>query len=403
MTQIYNAGIPVQAYSIQQKRTNSPQTPVNFKAGRDEFIRNVQNRQSDFTKIMEERQKEQNKAKRKQKWMSALQIGALVSTIALAGFFIWQGTRGNKKAMDDAANALTDVKIDWTKFDDKTKVASLDSETTADIVRNKFRSLIDLTNLSDAKKAWSGMKDRSRLYYMYGESGVGKTYAVQQLAQEMGAEYTCIKYGDLGSPYKDAGSMKILNLFRNIANTASENPGKKYVVCIDEIDSLLRTVGGHSSDEAAKARGSVLTGMDELVKKCKNVTLVATSNYHPDSKLIDKASMRRFNKGKIEVPLPNRTQAKALLKMYLGKVGAIDDKFYSSKEFSEFVDELVTGKYANGEIQNIAEGAADDFAAHISKVADGELSKHPFKLDFLRKARESLGQAAAISNETMRV
>ena len=101
MTQIYNAGIPVQAYSIQQKRTNSPQTPVNFKAGRDEFIRNVQNRQSDFTKIMEERQKEQNKAKRKQKWTSALQIGALVSTIALAGFFIWQGTRGNKKAVSD--------------------------------------------------------------------------------------------------------------------------------------------------------------------------------------------------------------------------------------------------------------------------------------------------------------
>ena len=143
--------------------------------------------------------------------------------------------------------------------------------------------------------------------------------------------------------------------------------------------------------------------MDEIVEKCKNVTVIATSNYHPDGKLIDKASMRRFNKGKIHVPLPDKIQTKALLKMYLKDVGAIKDDFYNSHEFTSFVDELVSGKYANGEIQNIAENAADDFASSLVKLTDEEAQKAIFKVDFLRKGKELVGQAAAITNETMRV
>ena len=364
----------------------------------------------------------QNEAKKKDKWQKAgtlAQIGlaAAFVTMAITGLLKHKYEKAMLKAQGEyfrnAANggnrveeelkALTDVAISWTKFDDKNKVAPLTSETTSKEVKNKLIDLLNISNLSDIKKQVSGMKDRTRLFFLYGESGVGKTYVAKQFAQEAGAEYMCIKYGDIGSPYKDAGSMKILNMFKNVIKDAQANPNKKYVLCVDEIDALIRSVGGMEGAEASKARSSVLTGMDEIVEKCKNVTVIATSNYHPDGKLIDKASIRRFNKGRIHVPLPDKTQTKALLKMYLKNIGAIKEEFYNTPEFTKFVDELVNGKYANGEIQNIAENAADEFAATLVKLTDEQAQKAEFKVDFLKKGKELIGQAAAITNETMRV
>ena len=85
-----NVGVPMQAYGVQQKQGNY-QSPVNFKAGHDEFVRS-----DEMSRLMAERQKQQKKAEREQKGMKWLQVGALISSIALAGFFIWQGTKGRK-------------------------------------------------------------------------------------------------------------------------------------------------------------------------------------------------------------------------------------------------------------------------------------------------------------------
>lgn len=364
----------------------------------------------------------QKDANKKDKWQKAgviAQIGLAVAFVTMAVTSLlkhryekamlkaqteyFSNSANGSNRVEEELKALTDVAIKWTKFGDKNKVASLTSETTSKEVKNKLMDLLNISNLSDIKKQVSGTKDRTRLFFLYGESGVGKTYVAKQFAQEAGAEYMCIKYGDIGSPYKDAGSMKILNMFKNVIKDAQANPNKKYVLCVDEIDALIRSVGGMEGVEASKARSSVLTGMDEIVEKCKNVTVIATSNYHPDGKLIDKASMRRFNKGKIHVPLPDKTQTKALLKMYLKNVGAIKEEFYNTPEFTKFVDELVNGKYANGEIQNIAENAADEFAATLVKLTDEQALKAEFKVDFLRKGKDLIGQAAAITNETMRV
>ena len=311
-----------------------------------------------------------------------------------------EAIKQGKNRVEDELKQLTDVAINWVKFEGKNRVAPLSSETTSKEVQKELTNLLKLSNLSDVKKQLSGTKNRTRLFFLWGESGVGKTYVAKQFAQESGAEYVCIKYGDIGSPYKDAGSMKILNMFKNIIKDAQANPDKKYVVCIDEIDALIRAVTGLEGAEASKARSSVLTGMDEIVEKCKNVTVIATSNYNPNGNMIDKASMRRFNKGKIEVPLPDKIQTKALLKMYLKDVGIITDDFYKTPEFNSFVDELVNGKYSNGEIQNIAENAGEVYGAVIEPMTDEAAKATKFLVDYLRKGKEIVGQAAAISNHT---
>ena len=70
----------------------------------------------------------------------------------------------------------------------KNKVADLTSKTTSPKVRKELGDLVQLSKMSDKAKQWAGVNDRSRLYYMFGESGVGKTYAVKQYAQEMGVD-----------------------------------------------------------------------------------------------------------------------------------------------------------------------------------------------------------------------
>ena len=70
-----NVGMPIQAYGVQQKQSNY-QTPVNFKAGRDEFVRS-----DDMSRMMAEREKEQKNAMSKQKMMTGVQVtGLRIST-----------------------------------------------------------------------------------------------------------------------------------------------------------------------------------------------------------------------------------------------------------------------------------------------------------------------------------
>jgi len=82
---------------------------INFKAGEvDQFLRSQSgdnkgrpsavprrmSQQDMMAQMMMERQKEQKKAKRKQNWMSALQVAGILSTIAFVGFMIGHFTRG---------------------------------------------------------------------------------------------------------------------------------------------------------------------------------------------------------------------------------------------------------------------------------------------------------------------
>ena len=144
-----------------------------------------------------------------------------------------------------------------------------------------------------------------------------------------------------------------------------------------------------------------------LRKKCKNITFITTSNYHPKNGQVDEIALRRFNK-QIEVPLPDKEQISALLEMYLKeveKIGAvIETDFLKTKELSRFADKLQNEGYSNGEIELIVQEAASLFKASLKGVPDSELkTKHPFTVEFLEKAIKMKGQAASKTNKLMDV
>lgn len=326
-------------------------------------------------------------------------LGSIAKLAALTGL---RGKGG--KSPEDAYSI---AKVLWDDFKDKKNaVADLDSKTTSKPLREALNKIIDATGLSQKAKEWAGSaNDKAEIMYLYGHGGTGKSYVAKQYAQKIGAIFTCVKYPDLGSPFKDAASMKISDLFDNIIKTANEHKDRKIVVCIDEIDAVMRKVNEQSTlaEETAKSRAAVLTGLDKIKEQCENVTVIATSNYHPKNGIVDPIALRRFN-NKIEVPLGDEEQNIELLSMYLKNLGALKNTDITKKsEYKSFAKKLKSEGYSNGEIELIAKEAAKAFSASLKGVADSDLHKHPFKVKFLEDAKKMVGEASSKTNKLMDV
>jgi len=375
---------------------------VNFRANNDNSRKQAAPYNNQYAnaqlQMMQQREKEQKRQK-------GLNTAALIVTIgagiAIIGSFISpRGARGAK----DAAEAINKVDIVWKDMKNaKNKVAPLDSPTTNRSLQEEFKKLIDNSNLSQKAKDWSGYKDSSELIFLYGYGGTGKTYVAEQYAQEIGAIFTKIKYPDLGSIYKDAASIRVNNLFKEVTEFANKNPDRQIVLCLDEVDALIRKVdeSSHGKEEASKVRAAVLTGIDELKQNTKNVRVVMTSNYHPESGVIDDVIKRRLNKN-IEVKLPDAPQMKALFEMYLKDIKAISPEFYNSAEFKSFIDSMVKDGYSSGEVDVIAHEASSIFSSKLKGVPDDQIEKYKFSMEYLKKAKELKGQAASKTNDTMK-
>ena len=359
-------------------------------------------------KDMLKKQRQQEKLQKMSAY-GTVAIGAgLVGSLLLSIFTLIK-SRGKSPA-EEEVKKLTEVTLNWIDF--KTKkgsVAPLNSKTTSKSLRDAFNGILDSSKLSEAAKKWGGTKDSGTdIIYLYGHGGTGKTYVAEQFAQEIEAIFTSIKYPDMGSPLNDAASMKVSNTFNNIEEVANKNKDRHVVVCIDEFDAVIKKVNElYSSDEANKTRAAVLTGIDAIRRRCKNVTFVTTSNYHPKNGQVDEIALRRFNK-LIEVPLSDKEQIKALLEMYLKdveQIGAvIETDFLKSKAADKFADKLQSEGYSNGEIELIVKEAANMFRASLKDVPDSELkTKHPFTVDYLEKAMKMKGQAASKTNKLMTV
>lgn len=393
--------------------TNSPQ--VQFKATYSPQQQQKYSPYQPLDRDMLMLQKAQKKEANKEKWYKAgvaAQIGLAVAFGIMAVTSILTH-KLNKKAMSDGRvqneiKELTGVNLRWTDFKngDK-KVAKLKSKTTAPGVQGEFDKYIKLDGLSESAKKYAGEQSGTGYIYLYGHSGTGKTYVSEQFAQDVDAIYTCIKYPDIGSPFKDAASIKINNIFKTIEAKAKENPNRKIVVCIDEVDALLRKVADNAqgASEAGKSRAAVLTGVDQLRKSgCDNVTVVLTSNYHPQSAFIDNASIRRFPK--IEVSLGGEEQNLEMLKFYLGQSKAEvfkDGKFLNSPELKTFAKKLTDGGYSNGEIAQIVECAMKEFRASLHGVPDNKLTDKKFTIDLLEKGLNLQGEAASKTNTLMNI
>lgn len=95
---------------------------------------------------------------------------------------------------------------------------------------------------------------------------------------------------------------------------ACESQVKKYIILIDEIDSLCGSRSKSESDSTRSIKTEFLVQMDGVGKKCKDVLVVAATNIPWE---LDMAIRRRFKK-RVYIPLPELEARSYMVKLHLG-------------------------------------------------------------------------------------
>ena len=349
---------------------------------------------------------EQKKADKKEKSKENWQKTGIIAQVALAAAFITMAITsiiGLKKVGVNGHDIAKNTKLIWEDITKKQDFPNLTDDCVNPKVRDFIEKMKKRGNVKKEVLEYTGMKNPEQCILMYGPSGTGKTFSGQLLAKELGAEYTKVQFADVSSPYIGQTSVEIQNVFKQLHETATKNPEKKYVVSFDEIDALLvpREKCGANNLHLAENRTAFLNGLD-LIKDCENLKIIGTTNVNPSTGNLDKASLSRF-KNMIEIDLPNTTELQAALKFQLKKLKAIEKhKFFENnkKEIEDFVKDLQKRKYSQRDVEDIAKKAVDDFGIKINDSTN--VTDEKFDIKYLRKAVENKGlTTGAISDEVV--
>ena len=380
------------------------QTPIRFKA--NDYQVNYYNRYTppmpedapmDDVFLMQamEQQKADKKEKSKENWNKAgvlAQVGIAVAFLGLLGMSVYNSVKGG------AGKAQ---KLEWKNIAKDTKFPKLEDDCVNPKVREFITNMKKSAGLSEKAAKASGVKRPEQCILMYGPSGTGKTFSAKMLAKEIGAEYTEVQFADVSSPYIGQTSVEIQNVFKKLKKQAEKNPDKKFLVGFNEIDALLvpREKCGSNNLHLAENRTAFLNGLDDIAN-LKNLKIVGTTNVHPDSGNLDKASLSRF-KNMIEISLPTEKELKASLKFHLKDSESITkQKFFENNkdEIDKFVAKLHKNKYSQRDVADLADKARNEFAYVLEGSKDIDAEK--FDIKYLNKAFDIKGPTTgSISSE----
>lgn len=153
---------------------------------------------------------------------------------------------------------------------------------------------------------------------MYWPPWTGKTLLAMVLATEVNADVFNIKMTDIAdSAYINDWSKNVKNLFEYLRHKAKEDPNKKIIIILDEMDALLKKrTWDRQSDEDKKVVTTFLTEMNWF-DTINNVIFVGTTNnYHS----LDSAVTRtwRFST-KIKFELPDEEWRKDIFNIHMNK------------------------------------------------------------------------------------
>lgn len=209
----------------------------------------------------------------------------------------------------------------------------------------------------------SGAKLSNRLI-LNGLPGVGKSFYPKILAKSIGAKYKEIKYADINSKWAGEGVEKMQAIFDDIIETASKSPKENFVVCLNEIDSIVQPIesyvnsgrGGHWLTKMEQ-RSTFLDCIEDLKNKVPNVIIIGTTNISPKTGALDSAAMSRFQEI-LEVPLPD---SNALYEALVYRIlDASEEKEFlknNEKQLRLLAQNMEKEKYSFRDLDNIYESS----------------------------------------------
>jgi len=201
---------------------------------------------------------------------------------------------------------------------------------------------------------------------LYGPPGVGKSFIVRKLAEELGYNYVEVKSSDLATPFIHGSVGNIGKAF----DMAKQNAPT--ILCFNEISALVpeRRNLNQSSSHKEEETSEFLTQLEEAADS--NVLVIGTTNF---LERIDEAVMRpgRFDK-KIYVPLPDFDARKGIFKIAL--IDRPHDKDIDFEKLASLTENYSSADIVEGIVETASRMAANLDKSHIDqKLLELEISK----------------------------
>lgn len=223
-----------------------------------------------------------------------------------------------------------------------------------------------------------------------GLPGTGKSFYAKIYAKTLGAHYKEIKFSDFNGKHVGIHNENLKAEFESIIKKASNNPNEKYVVVFNEIDSVIvsnERIVNSSGIFKSEERSIFLNYLDECAEKAPNLTIIGTTNNHIDAKSLDGAALSRF-KNIYEIPLPEQNELFEALKANLLNVKNGEQFVQNNEsELLKIAKEMQDRGFSFRDLENVTNSSKNFYLKDIVKD-----SNSTFKIEYLQKAKDSLGK-----------
>lgn len=288
-----------------------------------------------------------------------------------------------KEKGDDAQVTLTPTG-EWVvaepesvKKESKTDTGKegLDAIFGQDVAVRKFRRIIDA--MKDPRyKELDAMPNLGVL--LYGPPGTGKTSIGKAVAAELGANIFILDSREVQTSYIGEAGKSITSHLISVLDYVKEQPGRKAVLLIDEIDALAPKVSSGSmagaSLERAREQTTAFKNLLEQIVDNGNVLVIGTTNLRED---VDPAVKNRLG-GEIPMfPPDEKTAARYTQTLIDTKVGRVSETSRPTVEvdYSVVAQAFVKAGFVQRDIRKIVmEAWAQAAHTHLVENTDFRVS-----------------------------
>ena len=303
---------------------------------------------------------ENNKISTKDKAVFASMLG-VVGLSTLLMFDRTSTTRIEKllsKEKKDLKNAYTknSFQLSFDNLGNNKSVMSLDEISGLEKLKNFVDKLDTIYKNKEISKEHNIEESASIL--LWGIPGSGKTTAAKGIAKKLNADFVMLNKELFDSSYVSEGPRNLSSYLETIKDYSKNNPNKKIVVFMDEIDGTISIDNGSNVRHSEDLVNVMKRYLTDLQNECNNIIFIGATNKDPsgfksDNTVVklNNAILSRFNY-QFEIGLPNATAIKdawsKLIKTQSGKA-----------KFTDIQNELISKKFyelgmSYRDIKNIA-------------------------------------------------
>ena len=224
--------------------------------------------------------------------------------LLIVGLFIWIGRRSGKQLGGIMGVGRSKAKV----YDEDRPTTRFSDIAGYEGSKAEVMEVVDFLKHPERYARAGAVGPKGVL--MVGPPGTGKTLLARAVAGEAGVPFLALSGSSFVEMFVGVGASRVRDLFNDARKLAPS------IIFIDEIDAIggRRGPGGFgSNDEREQTLNQLLSDMDGFEPDARVVVIAATNR----AEILDTALLRpgRFDRT-VEIPLPNKTERTAILKVH---------------------------------------------------------------------------------------